>query len=59
MFLKEGLCQDYAFMEQLSKLLLFESSAVEHGKVRKYSVLVYICTAVYCDFSVNLVFILM
>ena len=55
MFLKEGLCQDYAFMEQLSKLLLFESSAVEHGKVKKYSMLVYI----YCDFSVNIVFILM
>lgn len=31
MFLKEGLCQDYAFMEQLSKLLLFESSAQDAG----------------------------
>jgi HSP90 family molecular chaperone len=33
MFLKEGVCQDYAFMEQLSKLLLFDSSAAEAGQV--------------------------
>jgi HSP90 family molecular chaperone len=33
MFLKEGVCQDYAFMEQLSKLLLFDSSAAEAGSV--------------------------
>jgi HSP90 family molecular chaperone len=26
MFLKEGICQDYKFIDQLSKLLLFESS---------------------------------
>lgn len=47
MFLKEGLCQDYAFMEQLSKLLLFESSAVDHGKVRKYVVLITILVYIY------------
>jgi hypothetical protein len=33
MFLKEGLCQDYAFTESLSKLLLFESSAADAGQV--------------------------
>jgi molecular chaperone HtpG len=33
MFLKEGVCQDYAFMEQLSKLLLFDSSAAGAGQV--------------------------
>jgi len=33
MFLKEGVCQDYAFMEQLSKLLLFESSKRDSGEV--------------------------
>jgi HSP90 family molecular chaperone len=33
MYLKEGLCHDYAYMDQLSKLLLFESSAVDAGTV--------------------------
>ena len=33
MFLKEGACQDYTFMDQLSKLLLFESSASKAGEV--------------------------
>lgn len=32
MYLKEGLCQQYALMDQLSKLLLFESSAQVEGK---------------------------
>lgn len=31
MFLKEGVCQDYKFMEQLSKLLRFESSLQGEG----------------------------
>lgn len=33
MFLKEGLCQDYTFMSQISKLMLFESSAAEAGEM--------------------------
>mgnify|MGYP006079762461 CR=1 FL=1 len=30
-FLKEGVCHDYKFMDQISKLLLFESSARDAG----------------------------
>jgi TNF receptor-associated protein 1 len=30
-FLKEGICQDYGYQKQLSKLLLFESSALDNG----------------------------
>jgi HSP90 family molecular chaperone len=33
MFLKEGVCHDYNFMEQLSKLLLFESSSKGEGEL--------------------------
>jgi len=33
MFLKEGVCQDYQFTDQLSKLLLFESSAKDEGEL--------------------------
>ena len=33
MFLKEGVCQDYQFMDQLSKLLMFESSAKMEGEL--------------------------
>lgn len=33
MFLKEGVCQDYKFMEQLSKLLLFETSSKDDGDI--------------------------
>ena len=33
MYLKEGLCQQYALMDQLSKLLLFESSLQVEGKL--------------------------
>lgn len=32
-FLKEGVCHDYKYMDQLSKLLLFESSSLEDGMV--------------------------
>jgi molecular chaperone HtpG len=31
MFLKEGAVQDYPFMEQISKLLMFESSIKNEG----------------------------
>lgn len=30
-FLKEGICQDYGYQKQLSKLLMFESSSLEDG----------------------------
>ncbi|KAJ1432449.1 Hsp90 protein-domain-containing protein [Ochromonadaceae sp. CCMP2298] len=33
MFLKEGVCQDYAFMTHLSKLLLFETSISSPGEL--------------------------
>jgi TNF receptor-associated protein 1 len=33
MFLKEGLCQDYKYMDQLSKLLLFETSFKGDGEL--------------------------
>ena len=32
-FLKEGACQDYENMEQIAKLLLFESSALDAGEL--------------------------
>lgn len=32
-FLKEGICHDYNFVEQISKLLLFESSAKAEGEM--------------------------
>jgi len=32
-FLKEGACQDHAFMEQIAKLLRFESSNQDEGKL--------------------------
>ena len=32
-FLKEGACQDYENMEQIAKLLLFESSALDAGRL--------------------------
>lgn len=32
-FLKEGACQDHKFMDQISKLLMFESSAKEEGSL--------------------------
>jgi TNF receptor-associated protein 1 len=44
MFLKEGVCQDYTFMEQLSKLLLFESSATPAGTVISFDDYVSRCT---------------
>lgn len=33
MFLKEGLCQDYKYMDQLTKLLLYETSAKSDGEM--------------------------
>lgn len=33
MFLKEGLCQDYKYMDMLSKLLMFESSNKDEGEL--------------------------
>ena len=32
--LQEGACQDFKFMDKISKLLLFETSSQEGGKVR-------------------------
>lgn len=44
MFLKEGVCQDYLFMDQLSKLLLFESSASKQGEVISFDDYISRCT---------------
>ena len=35
-FLKEGICQDYEFQEQLSKLLYFESSKTMNGELSSF-----------------------
>jgi TNF receptor-associated protein 1 len=32
-FIKEGVCHDYQFMDQLAKLLLFESSGKMDGEL--------------------------
>ena len=33
MFLKQGVCQDYKFMDQLAKLLMYESSVKPQGEL--------------------------
>lgn len=35
-FLKEGVCHDYKFMDQISKLLYFESSALDSGTLTSF-----------------------
>ena len=35
-FLKEGVCHDYKFMDQISKLLYFESSALDGGTLTSF-----------------------
>ncbi len=43
-FLKEGVCQDFAFQSQLSKLLYFESSKTESGELTSLDEYVGRCT---------------
>jgi HSP90 family molecular chaperone len=35
-FLKEGICHDFRFMDQISKLLLFESSSLNEGELTSF-----------------------
>jgi HSP90 family molecular chaperone len=35
-FLKEGVCHDYKFVDQISKLLLFESSGLDEGNLTSF-----------------------
>ncbi len=35
-FLKEGVCHDYKYMDQISKLLLFESSSLDEGTLTSF-----------------------
>lgn len=43
-FLKEGVCQDFEFQEQLSKLLLFETSKQPDGEISSLEEYVSRCT---------------
>eukprot|EP00560_Eucampia_antarctica_P007511 CAMPEP_0197828500 /NCGR_PEP_ID=MMETSP1437-20131217/5049_1 /TAXON_ID=49252 ORGANISM="Eucampia antarctica, Strain CCMP1452" /NCGR_SAMPLE_ID=MMETSP1437 /ASSEMBLY_ACC=CAM_ASM_001096 /LENGTH=709 /DNA_ID=CAMNT_0043429723 /DNA_START=260 /DNA_END=2390 /DNA_ORIENTATION=+ len=43
-FLKEGVCQDYEFQDQLSKLLYFESSKTMNGEISSLDEYVSRCT---------------
>ena len=43
-FLKEGVCHDYKFMDQISKLLLFETSSQESGALTSLDEYISRCT---------------
>ncbi len=43
-FLKEGVCQDFEFQEQLSKLLYFETSKTMNGEISSFEEYVSRCT---------------
>ena len=43
-FLKEGICQDFEFQEQLSKLLYFESSKTMNGEISSLDEYISRCT---------------
>ena len=43
-FLKEGICQDFKYQEQLAKILLFESSTLDEGKLTTFDEYIAMCS---------------